>query len=149
MERAAQGSGHDPKCRSSRSVLTPHRHRVWILCGAVWSQQQDSVILVGPFQLETFYGSALFASIPFSELADPQSCQTEAVDCVQSATNSGSPLSEVMELTCLLFCYFSPSSWLDSSFDTGTEMPGTDTIYRNTFLCILTTKATKQTNKKP
>ena len=33
------------------------RHRVWFLGGPVWSQELDSMILVGPFQLRIFCGS--------------------------------------------------------------------------------------------
>ena len=32
-----------------------HRHRVWILGGPILSQELDSVILLGPFQLRIFY----------------------------------------------------------------------------------------------
>ena len=38
---------------------TAVRHRVWILGGAVWSQELDSVILTSPFQLWIFYDSVI------------------------------------------------------------------------------------------
>ena len=38
---------------------TALRHRVWILGGAVWSQELDSVILTSPFQLWMFYDSVI------------------------------------------------------------------------------------------
>ena len=34
-------------------------HRVWILSGAVWSQELDSAVLVGPFQLGIFSCSVI------------------------------------------------------------------------------------------
>lgn len=38
-----------------------HKHMVWFLDGAVWSQELDSMILVDPFQLEMFYDSIMYA----------------------------------------------------------------------------------------
>jgi len=37
---------------------TALRHRVQILCGLVWSQGLDLVILVGPFQLRVGFDSS-------------------------------------------------------------------------------------------
>ena len=39
---------------------TALRYRVWILDSCVWSWELDSVILVGPFQLEMFYDFICF-----------------------------------------------------------------------------------------
>ena len=38
---------------------TALRYTVWILGGAVWSRELDSVIIVGPFQLGLFSGSVI------------------------------------------------------------------------------------------
>ena len=72
MERAAQGSGHGPELPEFKEHLdTSLRHRVWFLGGPVWSQELDSMILVGPFQLKIFYdsmikkGPAIQKSLPY------------------------------------------------------------------------------------
>jgi len=56
MEQAAQGSGHSPELPEFKKYLhNTHRHRVWILGGAVWSQELSTMILVRTFQLMIFY----------------------------------------------------------------------------------------------
>ena len=57
MEQAAQGSG----CTLQEFMDNTMRHRVWILGGPVWSQELESVVLVGPFQLRIFYGSMILS----------------------------------------------------------------------------------------
>ena len=62
-----EGSGHGTDCPGQWAWarvpgLREHWdialiHRVQILGGAVWSQEMDSVFLVGPFQLGIFCGS--------------------------------------------------------------------------------------------
>ena len=60
MEQAVEGRGHSPELTEFRESLdTALRHRVWILGGLEWSQELDSVILVGPFQLGVFCDSVL------------------------------------------------------------------------------------------
>ena len=58
MEQPAQGSGHSPELLEFKECLdNTLRHRVWILDGPVWSQELDSVFLVGLFQFRIFYVS--------------------------------------------------------------------------------------------
>jgi len=50
--------GHGPKLLEFKECLdNTLRHRVWILDGPVWSQELDSVFLVGLFQFRIFYVS--------------------------------------------------------------------------------------------
>ena len=57
MERAAQGCGHNTELLEFKGSLdTASRHKIQIL-GDVWSQELDSVILMGTFQLRIFHGS--------------------------------------------------------------------------------------------
>jgi len=66
---APEGSGHgtgypgqwsQPSPARFQGVFEYHlRHRVWILGGSVWSQEFNSVVLVGPFQLGIFYDSVI------------------------------------------------------------------------------------------
>ena len=52
MEQAAQGSGHSPELSEFYECLdSALRHRVWILGGAAYSQELDSVILMGTLHL--------------------------------------------------------------------------------------------------
>ena len=52
IEQAHLGSVHGPKMLELKECWgTTLRRRVWVLSGPVWSQELDSVILVGPFQL--------------------------------------------------------------------------------------------------
>ena len=56
MEWAAQGCGHSTELLEFKGSLdTASRHKVRIL-GDVWSQELDSVILMGTFQLRIFHG---------------------------------------------------------------------------------------------
>ena len=58
MEQAQQGSGHGPRLTELKEHLDiTLRHRVWSLGGAVWGQELDSMILMGPIQVEIFYDS--------------------------------------------------------------------------------------------
>ena len=60
--RLPRAAGKALICQSSRSkerLDTALRHRVWILGGAVQSQELDSTILVGPFQLGIFCDSVI------------------------------------------------------------------------------------------
>ena len=59
MERAAQGCGHSPEGRSSRSVWTVLSDTGLTLGGSLWSPELDLVILVGPLQLGTLHGSVV------------------------------------------------------------------------------------------
>jgi len=58
IAQAAQGSGHSPKLQEFKEHLDNSlRYHVWILCGPVWSQELNSMILVGTFQLGLFCDS--------------------------------------------------------------------------------------------
>jgi len=46
MEQDAQGSGHVPKLPEFKDAA--HKLWVWMLDAPVWSQELDSMILVGP-----------------------------------------------------------------------------------------------------
>jgi len=60
MDQLAQGNGHGPRLLEFEECLdTALSHRVWILGGAVWSQELESVTLVGPLQLRIFYNSTI------------------------------------------------------------------------------------------
>lgn len=54
------GSGYGPKLPELKEYLFGQlRYRVLILSGAVWRQDVDFMILVGPFQLQTDYVSMI------------------------------------------------------------------------------------------
>jgi len=53
-EQAPQGCGHSTKPAEVQELSNTLRHRVRILGSLMWSQELDSVILVGPFQLRLF-----------------------------------------------------------------------------------------------
>ena len=54
----AQGSGHSPELLEIKECLdSALSHRVWILGGALWSQELGSVIPMGPFRLRMFCSS--------------------------------------------------------------------------------------------
>jgi len=57
MERAARAVG--TALSAGVQEASGRRSQTWglILGGAVWSQGLDSMVLVGPFQLEICYGS--------------------------------------------------------------------------------------------
>ena len=58
MEQAPQESGHSPELLEIKECLdSALSHRVWILVGSVWSQELDSMILMGSFQLGLFSDS--------------------------------------------------------------------------------------------
>ena len=58
LEGAAQGRGTALSCQSSKDVGTTASAIVaCFLSGSAWSQELDSVILIGPFQLGIFYES--------------------------------------------------------------------------------------------
>jgi len=60
LEQAPQGNGHGLRLLEFKKCLdSVLRHRIWILRGAVWSQELDSVILVCPSQLRIFYVSVI------------------------------------------------------------------------------------------
>ena len=72
VERAAQGSGHCLKRLEFKKHLDNGlRHWVWILGGLLWSQELESMVLVGLFQLKTSWHfnnlcfSLLYLSIPW------------------------------------------------------------------------------------
>jgi len=76
-ESAPEGGGHGTGCPGQRArpqairVQKASGHRVWILGDAVWSQEVDSVILVGLFQLAIFYDSVNTSSThPHSVFCD-------------------------------------------------------------------------------
>jgi len=54
MERVPQGSGHDPKLLQLKHLDKALRNMFLFFGWSVWSQEVDSVILVGPFQLGIF-----------------------------------------------------------------------------------------------
>ena len=65
---APEGGGHGTACPGQRAWpwaagaqgtfgQCSHTHRIWILCGAVWIWELDSVILVGLFQIVIIYDS--------------------------------------------------------------------------------------------
>ena len=58
LEQAPQGSGHGPKLLEFKKRLdNALSHTVWFLGGPVWSQELDSMILMGLFQLRISYDS--------------------------------------------------------------------------------------------
>ena len=58
LEQAPQGSGHGPKLLEFKKRLdNALSHTVWFLGGPVWSQELDSMILMGSFQLGLFSDS--------------------------------------------------------------------------------------------
>lgn len=64
MAQALQGSGDGPKLSELKELLiSATRHRIWILGGAVRSQELDSMVLVDPFQLRIFCGSIPIAPL--------------------------------------------------------------------------------------
>jgi len=55
MEQAAQEQWAWPQVLEFKGCLDiALRQRVWILGGAVWSQELDLMVLTGPFQLRRF-----------------------------------------------------------------------------------------------
>ena len=60
MERAAQSSRHGPKQLEFKEHFNNAlRQRVRILGGPLWSQELDSVNLVGRFRLRILHGSVI------------------------------------------------------------------------------------------
>lgn len=60
MKQAAQGNDDDYKLLEFRKHLdNAHGYRVCILGGPVWSQELDSMILMGSFQLTIQYDSVI------------------------------------------------------------------------------------------
>ena len=58
MEQAARGSGHSSKLLEyKKHLVSTLRRRVRFWGGAVWNQELNSAILVGPFQLGIFSDS--------------------------------------------------------------------------------------------
>lgn len=60
MEQAAQGSQHSPKLPELKLHLD-------VLGAPVWNQEPDSVILAGPFHLDTFYDSVCFYKLTYAK----------------------------------------------------------------------------------
>lgn len=56
LEQAPQGSGHGPKPVGVQETFGQCSSIYGLTC-PVWSQELDSVMTVGPFQLRTFYDS--------------------------------------------------------------------------------------------
>lgn len=58
LEQAPKGSGHDIKPTRAQETLGQHSQTNYLLWGAsVWSQELDSMLVIGPFQLAIFYDS--------------------------------------------------------------------------------------------
>jgi len=57
LEQASQCSGHSPKLTEFQKHLDNTLTYIWFWGGPMWSQELDSMILVGPFQLGIFYDS--------------------------------------------------------------------------------------------
>ena len=68
LEQAPQGSSHSTKLPEFKEHLdSALRHRVCILGGPVWSEELESMIPVGPFQLRIFYDFRILITLEHSQ----------------------------------------------------------------------------------